>query len=560
MVPWTLAGPSMEPKQRFEIQLSHVCNNRCVFCVSGQMTELRMAKPTPLAELAQRFDEAAARGITKVTILGGEPTIHATFFPILAHAIALGFETIEIFTNGVRLDKPDFIERVLALGRDRFTWRISIQGWDRETHDLTTKKPGAFDRIVTGIAALAALGQTITCNMCVVEQNFRSLTKLPAFIRQYPIQQVHLDMVRPRDAGTRDDDELDAMLPDYAELGAVLRQMFEHLDRIAPDFDLAIGNLPFCQLPEWGHRIHHGGAQTYTVSADGPGKLSVVAWDKYADKRSDKLKLDSCGACAFERRCDGFVELYAQRRGTTQFRPVAREQLRRLDPRQRAFLHQIDGALVGLVRERFAGWRLHGADDDERERWATQTWVHELGGRAVLRFLPASSEGGGDGEHRDFVVRVESWREVDEPAVIELVAGVFERVCAALDADPIKHVRHQPDRERFARRRARLGGHSSAPRVVQAALEKLLQCGTIAGNWRVDAAWPSPDASGVEIGFVGPLGAAATLRLHAPEPGRIAGKWEFQVRGRESDLIQRNLAVAVAGLLRPSSARAAGGG
>lgn len=536
----------MEPKERFEIQLSHVCNNRCVFCVSGQMTELRMASPTPLDELEQRFDEAAARGITKVTILGGEPTIHATFFPILAHALALGFETIEIFTNGTRLDKPDFIDRVMALGHDRFTWRISIQGWDRETHDLTTKKPGAFAKIVKGIEALAALGQTITCNMCVVEQNYRSLAKLPEFVTRYPITQVHLDMVRPRDAGTRDDDELDAMLPDYPELGAIMRQMFEDLDRIAPDFDLNVGNLPFCQLPEWAHRIHHGGAKTYTVSADGPGKLSVVAWDKYEDKRSDKRKLDSCGACAFERRCDGFVELYAERRGTEQFLPVSREKLRRMDPRQRTFIHQLDAALVGLVRERFAGWHLHAADDDERERWATQIWAHEHGGRAQLRFLPAGSEGGGDGEHRDFVLRVESWRGVDQAAVVELVAGVFERMAAALGGE----IRHAPDRSRFERRRA-LVGKDAVPANINAALDKLLRCGTIAGSWRIDAAWPSEDGSGVRVAFVGPQRAAATLLLHAPSPGRIAGKWEFE-RGQARAQAQRSLAVAVAGLLRPS--------
>jgi MoaA/NifB/PqqE/SkfB family radical SAM enzyme len=536
----------MEPKERFEIQLSHVCNNRCVFCVSGQMTELRMASPTPLDELKQRFDEAAARGITKVTILGGEPTIHATFCPILAHALALGFETIEIFTNGARLDKRDFIDRVMALGRDRFTWRISIQGWDRATHDLTTKKPGAFDRIVAGIEALAALGQTITCNMCVVEQNYRSLLELPAFVTRYPIRQVHLDMVRPRDAGTRDDDELDAMLPDYAELGAVMRAMFEQLDRVAPEFDLDVGNLPYCQLPEWAHRIHHGGAKTYTVSADGPGKLSVVAWDKYEDKRSDKLKLDSCSACAFERRCDGFVELYAARRGTDQFVPVSREKLRRIDPRQRTFVHQLDGALVGLVRERFAGWRLHAADDDERERWATQTWVHERGGRALLRFVPAGSEGGGDGEHRDFALRVESWRGVDEAAVVELAAGVFDRIVTLLGRE--EDIRHRPDESRFSRRRARVG-EDAVPAILNAGLEKLLRCGTIAGNWRVDAAWPERDASGVRVAFVGPRGLAATLLLHTPSPGRIAGKWEFQ-RGQEG--AQRSLAIAVAALLRPS--------
>ncbi len=539
----------MEPKERFEIQLSHVCNNRCVFCVSGQMTELRMATPTPLDELKQRFDEAAARGITKVTILGGEPTIHATFFPILSHALALGFETIEIFTNGARLDKRDFIDRVMALGHDRFTWRISIQGWDRETHDLTTKKPGAFARIVTGIEALAALGQTITCNMCVVEQNYRSLAKLPEFVTKYPISQVHLDMVRPRDAGTRDDDELDAMLPDYPSLGAIMRQMFEDLDRVAPNFDLNVGNLPYCQLPEWAHRIHHGGAKTYTVSVNGPGKLSVVAWDKYEDKRSDKLKLDSCGACAFERRCDGFVELYARRRGTEQFLPVSREKLRRLDPRQRTFVHQLDAALVGLVGERFAGWHLHAADDDEHERWATQVWAFESGGRAQLRFLPADTtfagQRGGDGEHRDFVVRVESWREVDVDAVIELVAGVFDRLARALGGE----VRHRPDAQRFARRRA-LIGEDAVPAIVHAGLERLLRCGTLAGNWRVDGAWPNAEGTGVQVAFVGPEATRATLFLHAPQPGRIAGKWEFQ---SGQDQAQRSLAVAVATLLRPSA-------
>ncbi len=51
-------GLPMEPTERFEIQLSHVCNNRCVFCVSGQMTELRMAKPTPLPDVKLKFDEA----------------------------------------------------------------------------------------------------------------------------------------------------------------------------------------------------------------------------------------------------------------------------------------------------------------------------------------------------------------------------------------------------------------------------------------------------------------------------------------------------------------------
>ena len=178
----------MEPDERFEIQLSHMCNNRCVFCVSGQETQLRRARPTPLDELTGSFDEARARGVRKVTLLGGEPTIHPTFFPILDYALKLGFETIVIFTNGARFNRSAFIEQVLERGRGRFQWRISIQGWDEESHDFTTKKRGSFARIVKGLEMLAARDQHISCNMCVVEENYRSLTKLPEFVTRHAIR------------------------------------------------------------------------------------------------------------------------------------------------------------------------------------------------------------------------------------------------------------------------------------------------------------------------------------------------------------------------------------
>jgi MoaA/NifB/PqqE/SkfB family radical SAM enzyme len=541
----------MEPTERFEIQLSHVCNNRCVFCVSGQMTELRMAKPTPLPEVKAKFDEAARRGITKVTIMGGEPTIHPTFFPTVEYALELGFDVIEIFTNGARLDKQAFVDKVMGIGKDKLQWRISIQGWDRDTHDFTTKKPGAFDRIIAGLETLTELGQFISCNMCVVEQNYRSLAKLPDLVTKYPIRQVHLDMVRPRDSGIRSEDYLDGIMPDYADLGRVLRGMFERLAVEAPALDINIGNLPYCQLPDWAHRIHHGGNKTYTVSAEGPGRLSVVAWDKYEDKRSDKHKLDSCQSCVFERRCDGFFELYEKRRGTEQFLPVSREKLRRSDPSQRTFIHQLDGALVAMVRERFGGWHLHSADDSEFDRWARQTWVHRspghdgVSGRARLLFLPRDAEGGGDAEHRDFVVRVQSWQGVDEAGVLELLGGVVERMAAILGGE----LREPPTRERFARRRGLPVG-IELPSAMLAGLHRLVshhsEHGSIAG-WTLGsiAAAGGPGAS---VSFTGPRGTAVRLHLSSGEAGKVAGKWDF---GRGDEQSKRALAVAVTQLLQP---------
>lgn len=537
----------MEPKERFEIQLSHVCNNRCVFCVSGQMTEMRKAKPTPLPDVLSKFDEARAKGITKVTIMGGEPTIHPTFFPTVKYALELGFETIVIFTNGTRLDKQDFIDRIMAVGKDRLRWRISIQGWDQETHDATTKKPGAFAKIIKGLETLSALGQHISCNMCVVEQNYRSLTKLADLVVKYDIQQVHLDMVRPKDSGVRTEDYLDGIMPDYADLGRVMRQMFEDLAVKAPGFDINVGNLPFCQLPDWAQRIHHGGNRTYTVSAEGAGRLSVVAWNKYENKKSDKIKLDSCNSCVFERRCDGFFGLYAKRRGTEQFLPVSREKLRRSDPGQRTFVHQIDAALVALASQRFEGWWLHGADDSEFDCWARQFWVHEDGGRATLGFFPAADEGGGDGEHRDFVMRIEGWTGVSEDQLLTLGAGVFERMVETLGKEAAKAPLSAPSRERFRARRKLGHDDSKLGAAVRGGVARLLRDDHLAEAWRVHQSRDRREGDGLSIEFSGPAGARATLHLTGRD-ANISGRWDF---GNGHAVAKRALAVEVGKRLKP---------
>src|SRR5262249_42155807 len=137
----------MEPKTQVEIQLGHMCNNRCVFCVSGQETGFGRALPLATAPILERITEAFAAGHRKLTLLGGEPTLQPGFLDVVRHAVGLGFEEIVVFTNGVKTAREGFIEEVLATGGN-FTWRISIQGATKESHERTTRRPGSFDRIV----------------------------------------------------------------------------------------------------------------------------------------------------------------------------------------------------------------------------------------------------------------------------------------------------------------------------------------------------------------------------------------------------------------------------
>jgi MoaA/NifB/PqqE/SkfB family radical SAM enzyme len=336
-----------EPKAQVEIQLGHMCNNRCVFCVSGQETALGRARPLPTEALRAELTRARERGHLKLTLLGGEPTLQPGFVELVAHAVALEFEEIVIFTNGVKTARASFIDQIIALGGN-LTWRISIQGATREAHEQTTRKPGSFERIVRSLRQLRERGQRITINLCVVRSNFESVEHFPELLAPFGVSQLHLDMVRPLDAGQRSEAELAAMIPRYSELADPFRRMVRGF---APGFDVNIGNLPYCIAPDLAHVIHHDGEPTATIAVDGERDLSRP-WDKYFVKRRDKLKPERCRSCVFDARCSGIFEKYRELYGDQELQPITQQRLRELDPELLLL-----GVHLGPVIDSLAGWQ-----------------------------------------------------------------------------------------------------------------------------------------------------------------------------------------------------------
>ncbi len=325
----------MEPDRQFEIQLGHMCNNRCVFCVSGQRTAMGEARPIEAAPIVEKLREGSAMGMRKVTLLGGEPTLQPGFLDVLRAAVSLGFEEVVIFTNGVKTARGAFVDEVLATGGS-FTWRLSFQGATALAHERTTKKLGSFLRLRETLSNLRDRGQRITVNMCVVRSNYESVAAFPELILPYGARQLHLDMMRPLDAGVRTEDELRETIPRYSDLVAPLAAMIDGFEARAPGFDVNIGNLPYCVAPHLAPWIHHDGEKTLTVAVDSKDELSEP-WDKYLVKRRDKLKPESCARCVFDGQCSGVFDTYARFYGFDELAPVTRERLVTLDPKQRLF-------------------------------------------------------------------------------------------------------------------------------------------------------------------------------------------------------------------------------
>jgi MoaA/NifB/PqqE/SkfB family radical SAM enzyme len=320
----------MEPKQQVEIQLGHMCNNRCVFCVSGQQTAEGKAGPLDIAPVIHEIEKAFASGHRKLTLLGGEPTLQPGFLDVVRRAVALGYEEIVLFTNGAKTAREGYIDEILATG-GRFTWRISMQGATTAAHERTTLKDGSFGRIQRTMATLAKKGETVTVNMCVVQSNYDSVAAFPELLLPLGVKQLHLDMIRPSDAGVRTEEELRAMVPRYTDMVPALTEM---IAGFPADFDVNIGNLPYCIAPRLARWIHHDGERTLTIAVDGQNKLSQP-WDKYLTKRRDKMKPATCKACVFESRCSGVFEAYRHFYGTDELVPVTPEALAAIDGERR---------------------------------------------------------------------------------------------------------------------------------------------------------------------------------------------------------------------------------
>ncbi len=331
----------MEPKTQVEIQLGHMCNNRCVFCVSGQETALGRARPLERDPILAEIRAAFAAGHRKITLLGGEPTLQPAFLDVLRETVRLGFEEIVIFTNGVKTARAGFVDEILATGGN-FTFRFSLQGATEEAHERTTRKDGSFARLVQSMKHVQERGQKLTVNMCVVQSNYESVDQFPALLLPLGASQLHLDMVRPLDAGVRTEAEFSAMIPKYSAMVPALENMIRGFP---PGFDVNIGNLPYCISPQLAPVIHHDGEKTMTIAVDGDKKLSKP-WDKYLVKRRDKSKPAGCKHCVFEARCSGVFEKYREVYGDDEFIPVSADQLAQADP-ERVMFSVHARALVG---------------------------------------------------------------------------------------------------------------------------------------------------------------------------------------------------------------------
>lgn len=169
-----------------ELELSRICNLRCIYCYAESGTAL--AHEITFAEIMDVLDQGQALGVRKVIVLGGgEPMAYPRIMEVLRAIHQRGLE-IELFTNGTLFSQA-IVQEFIELGVHPV---IKCNSLKPEVQDHLAGKKGAFAAITQGLNMLQKAGyptnelslgaQTIIC-----KQNYAELPGLWRWLRNQEI-------------------------------------------------------------------------------------------------------------------------------------------------------------------------------------------------------------------------------------------------------------------------------------------------------------------------------------------------------------------------------------
>ncbi|MEU9609881.1 radical SAM/SPASM domain-containing protein [Streptomyces sp. NPDC048057] len=139
----TLIDPPTRPVagiQTLELEITGKCQLTCSHCLSDSGPQATHGTMTP-ADWRQVITDAAALGIPRVQLIGGEPTVHPQWRSFTGHALSLGLG-VQVYSNlfNVAWSWWETFER------DGVTLATSYYSDTPDEHDKITGKPGSYLR------------------------------------------------------------------------------------------------------------------------------------------------------------------------------------------------------------------------------------------------------------------------------------------------------------------------------------------------------------------------------------------------------------------------------
>lgn len=175
--PDSSVGPSGIPLDLLWLEVTDICNERCVHCYAESGPERTTSMSVELAR--EIISQAHEQGFRKLQFVGGEPFAHRSLRQMVEYAHGLGFPEIEIFTN-LTIPKEHDLAHLKTLGIKIAT---SLLGPNPEVHDACTRTPRSFERWYRNIKLVQELGIPYRIGVVRMRQNQDLMSAIEQFLR-----------------------------------------------------------------------------------------------------------------------------------------------------------------------------------------------------------------------------------------------------------------------------------------------------------------------------------------------------------------------------------------
>jgi tetratricopeptide (TPR) repeat protein len=306
------ASPSLE------FFTNYSCNAKCPFCFNPPDATKEQEEGLPFAELSTRLYTGFAEGYRGVKFIGGEATMRADLPKIVGLARKIGYRSIQLTTNGIRLADPAYARRLTALGVD--SYRFSIHGHVPALHDELVRVPGALEKIEQAVKNLRPLGVRLGINYVLNAVNYKKLPEtLLYFHETLEIDDIIVYFLRYQGFAELPDNEKLLALR-FKQAAPVVRQAFEALKAKGFSRMPALIHFAPCVIPELEeHMLDWRRAprdvDRVTLPDGTAGRIDDITND-------GKAPVAACANCSKRRVCFGIEERYVERYGDREFKPV----------------------------------------------------------------------------------------------------------------------------------------------------------------------------------------------------------------------------------------------
>ncbi len=313
-------GTSQE--RRIDFFVGYRCPAQCRFCTDRKDND--EPPHLSLAELSQRFADAAAQGFTSATLTGLEPTLRPDLPELIRAARHSGFTDVQVVSNGVRLHEPAYMERLLEAGMTVLI--LSVHAADALTESQLTGVPWLFERKLAALKNAHTLfgsrqiqerrGLFFRTNSVLTVPGLAGLPQLVDLLTEHEsyLIPLHFPWIQGRAAA-----HFASVVPRYPDVKEALGPLAPLLQD--PEHPVSVLNLPPCVIEETDIPALRVKTQVSAESDPDAPETAGCARERKMDETLVYPPL--CAACSARTRCPGVSSLYLEHYGTAGLAPLS---------------------------------------------------------------------------------------------------------------------------------------------------------------------------------------------------------------------------------------------